>query len=122
MIIFNLYGTGISTNHTTVFCGKYKHLTTKLLKRKLKQLKISEGPSKKSDVSHLLPSMLKNQDIAHSSATTVNQGRYVSKNFWGFAKHVIEKGSTVLPRVLPYLLPTPLHSFLYQNVLCSPFL
>ena len=48
-------------------------------------------------VSHLLRSKLKSQDIAHSSATTVNQDRYISANFWGFVKRVIEKGSAILP-------------------------
>ena len=93
----NLYGTVKSTNHTNALCGKYKHLTTKLLKRKLKQLKMTDAPSKKSNVSHLLRSKLKNQDIAHSSATIVDQDRYVSKSFWGFVKRVIERGSAILP-------------------------
>ena len=52
-------------------------------------------------MSHLLRSKLNNKDIAHSTATTVNQGWYVSKSLWGFAKNVIEKA-------LPYCLPSPM--------------
>ena len=48
-------------------------------------------------VSHMLRSKLRNQDLSHPSTNTVNQDRYVSKNFWGFVKNVIEKGSAVLP-------------------------
>ena len=94
----NLYGTVNSTNHTNAFCGKYKHLTPKSLKHQLKQLKMSDAPLQEIKyVSQLLRSKLKCQDSTHSSATAVNQDRYVSKNLWGFVKNVIEKGSAVLP-------------------------
>ena len=94
----NLYGTVNSTNHTNAFCGKYKHLTPKSLKHQLKQLKMNDAHLQEIKyVSQLLRSKLKSQDSTHSSATAVNQDRYVSKNLWGFVKNVIEKGSAVLP-------------------------
>ena len=94
----NLYGTVNSTNHTNAFCGKYKHLTPKSLKHQLKELKMNDAPLQEIKyVSQLLRSKLKSQDSTHSSATAVNQDRYVSKNLWGFVKNVIEKGSAVLP-------------------------
>ena len=94
----NLYGTVNSTNHANTFCTKYKHLTTKSLKHTLKQLKMNEAPFEEIKyVSHLLRSKLRNQDLSQPYTNTVNQDRYVSKNFWGFVKNVIEKGSAVLP-------------------------
>ena len=94
----NLYGTVNSTNHTNARCGKYKHLTPKSLKHQLKQLKMNDAPLQEIKyVSQFLRSKLKCQDSTHSSATAVNQDRYVSKNFWGFVKNAIEKGSAVLP-------------------------
>ena len=94
----NLYGTINSTNHTNAFCGKYKHLTPKSLKHQLKELKMNDAPLQEIKyVSQFLRSKLKSQDSTHSSATAVNQDRYVSKNLWGFVKNVIEKGSAVLP-------------------------
>ena len=63
-------------------------------------------------VSHLLRSKLKNQDIAYSSATTINQDRYISTNFWGFVKRVIE-------RVLLYCLPSPRTIALISISKCS---
>ena len=92
------YGTVNSNNHNNPFCGKYNHLITKLLKLTLKQLKMNNASFQEIKyVSHLLRSKLSNKDIALSSASTVNQDRYISKNFWGFVKNVIEKGSAVLP-------------------------
>ena len=94
----NLYCTINSTKHTNTFCSTYKHLTAKLLKRKLKQLKMKDALFQEIRyVTHQLRSQLKNQDLAHTSATTVNQDGYLSKNSWGFVKRMIEKGSTVHP-------------------------
>ena len=94
----NLYGTINSTNRTNAFCDKYKHLTPKSLKHQLKQLIMNDAPLQEVKyVSQLLRSKLKSQDSTHSSATAVNQDRYVSKNLWGFVKNVMEKGSAVLP-------------------------
>ena len=97
IIIIIIIGTINSTNRTNAFCGKCKHLTPKSLKHQLKQIKMNNAPLQKiKHVSQLLRSKLKNQDSTHSSATAVNQDRYVSKNLWGFVKNVIEKGSAVL--------------------------
>ena len=94
----NLYGTVNSTNHANTFCNKYKHLTTKSLQHTLKQLKMNDSPFEEIKyVSHLLRSKLRNQDLSQPYTNTVNQDRYLSKNFWGIAKNVIEKGSAVLP-------------------------
>ena len=72
-----LYGTVKSTNHAIAFYTRYKHLTTKSLKHKLKQLKMNDTPLKEIKyISHLLRSKLRNQDLSHPSTNTVNQDQY----------------------------------------------
>ena len=93
------YGTVNSNNHNNPFCGKYNDLTTKLLKLTLKQLKMNNASFQEIEyVSLPLRLKLNNKDFeTHSSASAVNQDWYISKNFWGFVKNVIEKGSAILP-------------------------
>ena len=56
----NLYGTFNSTNYSNAFSGKYSHLTTKQLKEKLKQHKMTDTLFQEIKyVSHLLRSKLK---------------------------------------------------------------
>ena len=92
-------GTVNSANESNEFYSKYKDLTAKVLKQKLRNLKYHNDPLPEIKyVSRLLRSSLKSkQTSSNSSVNMGNQDNYMRKNFWGFVKNVLERGSSVLP-------------------------
>ena len=96
-------GTVNSVNQSNEFYSKYKDLTAKVLKQKLRKLKYHNDPLPEIKyVSRLLRSSLKSkQTSSNSSVNMGNQDNYIRKNFWGFVKNVLERGSSVLRSYTP---------------------
>ncbi|KXJ07397.1 hypothetical protein AC249_AIPGENE12732 [Exaiptasia diaphana] len=79
---------------------KYKDHSVKALKKTLRNLKSSGGDlGEIKYVSRTLRDRLSKRD-AHKSTgddDNINHDKFISKNFWGYVKHVFIKKQTVLP-------------------------
>ena len=88
---------------------KYKEHTVKALKKALKTLKSTNSePDEIKYVSHLLRSKLRlnnnsnelnksDSDDSLSNSQSLNHDNYISKNFWGYVKNILNKKDSELP-------------------------
>ena len=88
IILKSLHLTVNSGNQSNEFYSKYKDLTAKVLKQKLRKLKYHNDPLLEIKyVSRLLSSSLKSkQTSSNSSENMGNQDNYIRKNFWVLLK------------------------------------
>ena len=78
---------------------KYNTYSVNALKKALKQLKLGDAPLAEIQyVSRLLRSKLKHSALSSiASSSHKHHDRYISKNFWGFVKNVVDRPLKVLP-------------------------
>ena len=80
--------------------AKYKNHSVQSLKKALKQLKNNSAPSAEiQHVSHLLRSTLRSTSNQSTRFSIPHKqlDQFISKNFWGFVKTVLDKPSKILP-------------------------
>ena len=90
--------------------NKYKDQTVKALKKCLKQLKLSNAePHEIKYVARTLRDKLRNAcqiNTTQNQNKTFNHDNYISRNFWGYVKNILNK----IIRTLAYF-----HAFQCQN-------
>jgi hypothetical protein len=81
--------------------NKYKDQTVKALKKCLKQLKLSNAdPHEIKYVARTLRDKLRNAcqiNTTQNQNKTFNHDNYISRNFWGYVKNVLNKNTCLLP-------------------------
>ena len=81
--------------------NKYKDQTVKALKKCLKQLKLSNtDPNEIKYVARTLRDKLRNAcqiNTTQNQNKTFNHDNYISRNFWGYVKNILNKNTCLLP-------------------------
>ena len=81
--------------------NKYKDQTVKALKKGLKQLKLSNAdPHGINYVARTLRDKLRNAcqiNTTQNQNKTFNHDNYISRNFWGYVKNILNKNTCLLP-------------------------
>ena len=81
--------------------NKYKDQTVKALKKCLKQLKLSNAyPHEIKYVACTLRDKLRNAcqiNTTQNQNKTFNHDNYISRNFWGYVKNILNKNTCLLP-------------------------
>ena len=93
------YGT-VSTFVDQELVAKYKNHSVQSLKKALMQLKNNSAPlAEIQHVSHLLRSTLRSTSNQSTRFSILHKqlDQFISKNFWGFVKTVLDKPSKILP-------------------------
>ena len=91
-----IYGT-VKCQNDKALVLKYKEYSAHSLKKVLKHLKSVAAPlNEVRYVSRLLQSKL-NRKSDSSSTSDLDYDKYISKNFWGFAKNFVDRPFRLLP-------------------------
>ena len=81
--------------------NKYKDQTVKALKKCLKQLKLSDAdPHEIKYLARTLRDKLRNAcqiNTTRNQNKTFNHDNYISRNFWGYVKKIMNKNTCLLP-------------------------